>query len=198
MKGLNALLLCDFYKVSHREQYPEGTEVVYSTWTPRSNKNAPDIDKVVAVGFQGFIKEYLIDFFNENFFNRAKKDVVGEYKRVLKYSLGIENPHTRHVEDLHDLGYLPLKIKAVKEGTLVPFRVPMMTVENTDSRFFWLTNYIETLASSSLWKPATSASLARKFKQLLDKNALETVFMDGKLLREQTLNDIREMISASE
>ena len=54
MKGLNAMLLCDFYKVNHREQYPPNTEVVYSTWTPRSNKHAPYIDRVVCVGMQGF------------------------------------------------------------------------------------------------------------------------------------------------
>lgn len=178
MKGLNALLLCDFYKVSHREQYPQGTEKVYSTWTPRSNKHCPQVDGVVAVGFQGFIKEYLIDFFNEEFFAKPKEQVVGEYRRVLKFSLGIQNPETKHVEELHDLGYLPIEIKAVREGTLVPFRVPMLTIENTDDRFFWLTNYLETLASTTLWKPATSASIARKFKQLLDKYAVETTGSD--------------------
>lgn len=174
MKGLNALLLCDFYKVSHREQYPEGTEVVYSTWTPRSNTHCPQVDGVVAIGFQGFIKEYLIDFFDEEFFNKPKIKVVAEYRRVLKFALGIANPHTQHIEDLHDLGFLPIKIKAVAEGTLVPFRVPMLTIENTNDKFYWLTNYLETLASTNLWKPATSASIARKFKQLLDKYAVET------------------------
>lgn len=174
MKGLNALLLCDFYKVAHREQYPEGTEVVYSTWTPRSNKHAPQVDKVVAVGFQGFVKEYLIDFFNDEFFSKSKDEVVAEYARVLKFALGIAKPHTKHIEDLHDLGYLPIKIDALREGTLVPFRVPMLTIENTDDRFFWLTNYLETLASTTLWKPATSASIARKYKQLLDNFATET------------------------
>lgn len=174
MKGLIPTLLCDFYKVSHREQYPRGTEVVYSTWTPRSGKHAPYIQLVVAFGFQGFVKEFLIDFFNENFFQRSKKDVVAEYVRYMKYCLFIQKPHTQHIEDLHDLGYLPLLIKAVDEGTLVPFRVPMLTVENTDPRFFWLTNYFETLASASLWKQATSASIARVYRQILDKHALAT------------------------
>jgi nicotinamide phosphoribosyltransferase len=70
MKNLSAMLLCDFYKLSHREQYPENTEVVYSTWTPRASR-VEDIDKVVSFGQQAFIKDYLIEFFNENFFSRT-------------------------------------------------------------------------------------------------------------------------------
>lgn len=174
MKGLIPTLLCDFYKVSHREQYPDGTETVYSTWTPRSGKHAPNIKSIVAFGFQGFIKEYLIDYFNENFFDRRKEQIVAEYSRYMKHCLQVQNPYTKHLEELHDLGYLPLKIKAVDEGTLVPFRVPMLTVENTDSRFFWLTNYVETLMSTNLWKPTTSASLAKEYRNLLDDYAEKT------------------------
>jgi len=174
MKGLIPTLLCDFYKVSHREQYPAGTEVVYSTWVPRSGKHAPNIKHVVAFGFQGFIKEFMIDYFNENFFARNKDEVLAEYSRYMKFCLQVQNPDTSHIEALHDLGYLPLKIKALDEGTLVPFRVPMLTIENTDSRFFWLTNYFETLMSANLWKPATSASIAKEYRDLLDSYAKKT------------------------
>lgn len=166
-------LMADFYKLSHREQYPNKTEVVYSTWTPRSGKHAPNIKEVVVFGFQGFVKE-MQETFQENFFDKPKDEVVNDYARIVKNCLGVQNPHTKHLEELHDLGYLPLKIKALDEGTLVPFRVPMLTVENTDGRFFWLTNYIETMASANLWKPCTSASLARVYRQILDKFALET------------------------
>lgn len=174
MKGLIPTLLCDFYKVSHKDQYPEGTEVVYSTWTPRSGKHAPMIDKAVAFGFQGFVQEYLVEFFNENFFGREKEDVVNEYARVIKNCLFVPEPDTSHIEALHDLGYLPLKINAVDEGTKVPFRVPMLTIENTDTRFFWLTNYFETLMSNTLWKPSTSASIAQVYRNILDEYALKT------------------------
>jgi len=167
-------LLCDFYKVSHREQYPAGTEVVYSTWTPRSGKHSSDIKKVTAFGFQGFVKEFLIEFFDEAFFNRSKEEIVAEYSRIIKHCLFVQKPYTKHIEDLHDLGYLPLLIKSLDEGTQVPFRVPMLTVENTDPRFFWLTNYFETLASNNLWKPATSASTAMVYRKVLDKYSLET------------------------
>jgi nicotinic acid phosphoribosyltransferase len=165
-------LLCDFYKVSHREQYPENTEMVYSTWIPRSGKHLPHVDKVVCYGIQGFILEFFQVM--QSFFLRPKTDVINEYSRYLKYCLGVPEPYTKHLEELHDLGYIPLKFKALPEGTLVPFRVPMMTVENTDPRFFWLTNYIETLASALLWKPCTTASIAYIYRKLLNKNAIET------------------------
>ncbi|MFC8151857.1 nicotinate phosphoribosyltransferase [Bacillus paralicheniformis] len=169
-----ATLLCDFYKVSHREQYPEGTEFIYSTWTPRTSR-VENLDRVVAFGFQGFIKKYLIDYFNENFFKRPKQDVVNEYKRVIKYTLQVDDPDASHIESLHDLGYLPIKIKAVKEGTLIPIKVPMLTIENTVSEFFWITNYLETLMSNEIWQPTTSATLAYEYRKILDEYAMKTV-----------------------
>ncbi len=174
MKNLSTMLLCDFYKISHRAMYPEGTEVVYSTWTPRASR-MKDVNHVVSVGQQVFIKDYLIDFFNENFFKRKKEDVVAEYARIIKFTLGEQKPETKHIEDLHDLGFLPLSIKALPEGTVTPLRVPVMTIQNTDNRFFWLTNFIESLASCELWQISTSATIAREYRKLLDKYAMKTV-----------------------
>lgn len=162
-----ASLLCDFYKISHREQYPKGTEVVYSTWTPRATRMA-NVNKVVAFGFQGFVKEFLLDYFNEHFFSRPKNDVVEEYRRFVKFTLGRENPETQHIERLHDLGYVPVLIKAVKEGTLVPVRVPMLTIENTIPEFFWVTNYLETLMSCQMWISSTSATTALEYRKTMD------------------------------
>src|SRR4051812_31176587 len=98
-----ATLLADFYKVSHRDQYPKGTEAVYSTWIPRESR-VEGIDKVVAFGFQAFIQKYLIEYFNEHFFGRSRNTVIEEYRRILKFSLGIENPNTDHIEALWLLG----------------------------------------------------------------------------------------------
>jgi nicotinamide phosphoribosyltransferase len=172
-KNFTPTLLADFYKISHREQYPEGTEMIYSTWTPRTSRKE-GITEVVAFGFQSFIKEYLIDYFNDNFFNKTKEDVVSEYIRVIKFTLGKEVVDTQHIEDLHDLGYLPIKIKAVDEGTLIPIRVPLMTIENTNPKFFWITNFLETLMSCQLWQPTTSATIAYQYRMILDKYASET------------------------
>jgi nicotinamide phosphoribosyltransferase len=174
MKNLSATLLCDFYKLSHRAMYPEGTELVYSTWTPRASR-MNGVNEVVAFGNQAFVKEFLIEFFNEHFFGRPKAEVVAEYTRFVKHTLGDQNPHVAHLEALHDLGYLPLLIKAVPEGTLVPLRVPCLTIQNTDKRFFWLTNYIETLISCELWGSYTAATIAHEYRKILDKASMRTV-----------------------
>lgn len=168
-----ATLLCDFYKVSHKNQYPKGTELVYSTWTARTSR-VPGVDKVAAFGFQAFVKEYLIDYFDEHFFGRTKEEVASEYKRVIHHALGVAEPDASHIEQLHDLGYLPIRIKAVPEGTLVPIKVPMLTIENTKPAFFWLTNYLETLMSCQLWMPATSATLAFEYRKILEDYARRT------------------------
>lgn len=174
MKNLAATLLCDFYKVAHRAMYPKGTEYVYSTWTPRASR-LKGVNEVVVFGQQAFIKNYLLSFMNENFFDKEKSVVVSDYKRLITATLGDPSPDTKHIENLHDLGYLPLSIKALPEGTVAPLRVPVMTIENTDPHFFWVTNYIESLASAELWQPATSATIAREYRKILDKAALETV-----------------------
>ncbi|NIA10703.1 MAG: nicotinate phosphoribosyltransferase [Nitrospiraceae bacterium] len=168
-----ATLLCDFYKISHRKLYPPGTEMIYSTWTPRTSR-LPNINEVISFGFQAFVKKYLIDFFNNEFFSRPKKNVINEYKRIIKYTLGVKEVETKHIEDLHDLGYLPLKICVIPEGTRVPIRVPMMTVQNTNKKFFWLTNYIETLASTELWLPTTCATIADRYRSIFNAYAKKT------------------------
>ena len=168
-----ATLLCDFYKVSHREQYPPGTERVYSTWTPRASR-IEGANRVVAFGFQAFVQKYLIDYFDTNFFGAPKYEVVAEYERVIRHTLGVENPDSSHIRELWDLGYLPLEIKAVPEGTPVPLRVPMLTVENTRPEAFWLVNYIETLFSAEVWQPSTAATLAWRYRRILDRWAKVT------------------------
>lgn len=169
-----ATLLCDFYKVSHKDQYPVGTETVYSTWTPRSNRYLPQADGVVVFGIQAFVKKYLMKYFQKYFFNRSKEEVVVEYKRYITFTLGKE-PDTTHIEDLHDLGYLPIRVKALKEGTVAPIKTPILTIENTNPKFFWITNYLETLISNEIWLPMTSATIAYQYRKLLNEYALKTV-----------------------
>ena len=71
MKYVLPVLVMDFYKTGHIFQYPKNTEVVYSTWTPRSNRYFPQADKVVSFGQQGFNQEWLIEFFNRSIGNSA-------------------------------------------------------------------------------------------------------------------------------
>lgn len=175
---LNPLTAIDFYKADHRRQYPDGTEYVYSNLTPRSSKLAPVIqgydDRVVFFGLQGFIKHFLIETWNEEFFKKPKNEVVAEYKRRMDTSLGKDAIPTDHIEDLHDLGYLPIKIKALPEGSRVNIRVPMLTMVNTKPEFFWLTNYLETSLSAGLWKSCATATIAYEYKKLLREAAINT------------------------
>lgn len=168
-----ASLLCDFYKISHKAQYDNDTEQIYSTWTARGSR-LEGINEVVVFGLQGFIKKYLIDYFNDHFFSHPMFSVLDEYKRVIEHTLNVKDPDTSHIRALHELGYLPLLIEAVPEGTRLPIRVPSATVRNTDPRFYWLTNFIETLLSCETWQPTTSATIADSYKTILNKWADKT------------------------
>lgn len=166
------MILCDFYKYGHAVQYPKNTEVIFDTWTPRDSR-IKGIDKVVAFGFQGFIKEYLIDYFNEMFFKKSEDEVVREFERFVKYSLGLE-PNSDHIRKVHRIGYLPLEIRAVEEGTEVPIRCPMLTIRNTHPDGYWLVGFLETLMSTELWQPSTSATIAKQYRKILDGWAEKT------------------------
>lgn len=172
----NPLFAIDFYKVDHRRQYPEGTTQIYSNFTPRYVKNChsllDDFDNhVVMFGLQSFIKDYLMEQWHWLFFQRERDTVIDEYRDLIETALGIENFDCSHLEALHDLGYLPIRIKAINEGFRVPIGVPVLSIVNTHPDFYWLTNYLETILSASLWKPITSATIAFEFKRLLTKYA---------------------------
>lgn len=169
----NPFLLTDYYKVGHVFQYPGKTELVYSNLTPRQSR-IKDVDEMVFFGLQYFIKEYLISYFNENFFQQPKEKVLADYKRRIVTSLGSHLPSYEHIGALHDLGYLPIEIKALPEGSKVPVRVPCLTIVNTKSEFYWLTNFLETLLSAIIWQPCTSATIAHTYRKLLNKYAAET------------------------
>ena len=167
---MNTLHLSDGYKVDHRNQYPEGTELVYSNWTPRKSR-VKGVDKVVFFGLQYFIKKYLQEEFDQNFFGKPKAEVVKKYKRRIGSYLGPDAIKYEHVEALHDLGYLPIEIKAVHEGMLVPMRMPMFTIKNTLPEFFWITNFLETISSCIIWMPCTSATMSLQYRKILNRFA---------------------------
>lgn len=159
-------LLSDCYKFSHRALYPEGTEYVYSTETPRANSYFPWNDKMVAFGYEMFVQRWLVEHFNENFFNLPLSDVLADYTYIVENALGSENADTEHIEALHNLGYLPIWVKALPEGIQVPMKVPVLTIENTNPDFFWLTNFLETLLLSETFVTSTVASMARELQAL--------------------------------
>jgi nicotinamide phosphoribosyltransferase len=165
---MNPLFLTDGYKTSHNKQYPEGTTLVYSNFTPRSNKYAPNgCDKVVVFGPQ-MVMMQLHETFQKEFFSKPKDEVCREMKQELSMYLGSDYD-VSHFEALHDLGYLPINVKSLTEGTLAPIKVPVLTIYNTHPDFYWLTNYLETILSNLLWKPMTSATIAHQYRKVLTK-----------------------------
>ncbi len=180
------LLLCDFYKTVHSEQYPKGITKLVSYLTPRMTRLIGE-DKLIMFGLQAFIKQYLIECFNDNFFLKTKEEVLSEYNRILSYSLGPGCYNDKKVGELYDLGYLPLEIKAIAEGTRVPVKVPMLEISNTHPDFAWLVNTIETLMSCSLWHPMISANVGYKYRSIVNQYYEKSV--DTEVPRARALGD---------
>jgi nicotinamide phosphoribosyltransferase len=159
----------DGYKLDHISQYVPHTTHVFNNMTPRSNKLAQYIKansdgKMVFVGLQMALIRLLREW-RSDFFNRPKEAVMKAYRRRVKNYGGPDN-NDRGIEAmaaLHDLGYLPIRVRALPEGSRVPMRVPIFVVENTHPDFFWLVNYLETWISCNIWSVCNSASLAEQY-----------------------------------
>ena len=164
----NPLLMIDFYKATHSEQYPKGLTRMVSYYTPRMSRLS-DVDKVTLFGLQAFIKEYLIKGFDENFFNRNINEVLEEYNRILTYTMGAGSYDDTKILKLHQLGYLPLQIKALPEGTRSNIGVPQIEISNTHPDFVWLVNTIETLLSCTMWHTQVSAEVGYRYRKIVDK-----------------------------
>ena len=173
----NPLLMIDFYKAVHSEQYPhetleDGTKVpmsmIYSPYTPRMSR-LWDTDKVTYFGGQMFAKSYLIDAFNKYFFIRSEEEVVREYDRVLHYTLGPGTYNPEKIRKLHRLGYLPIAMYAVPEGTRTAIGVPQSVFVNTHPDFAWLTNTLETAYSAFMWHIQVSAEVGYRYRQIVQK-----------------------------
>ncbi len=162
---MNPFLATDGYKTGHHLMYPKGTTLVYSNFTPRSNKHANGIEKIVSFGQQMVMKQ-IHDMFDKEFFSQPKASAVVEIREAYTKYLGAPY-NIDHIVALHDLGYLPIKVKSLPEGVTVQPGIPVLTIYNTKPEFFWLTNFLETLISTLLWKPMTSASIAYEYKKLL-------------------------------
>lgn len=186
---VNPLLCTDGYKTSHHLMYPEGTTKVFSNFTPRSTKYMPkQAQDIVVFGVQYTIK-YINDLFNENFFFtdlrksplgdsdremlKLKTEVCSQLQKHLNSYLGTEYDIS-HFEKLWDLGYLPIEVRALEEGSVIEPKIPILTIHNTIDEFYWLTNFLETLISTTLWKPMHSASMSYAYNKIVRKYANET------------------------
>lgn len=162
MKNNNMLLMSDYYKQSHAMMYPEGTNYLATFLTPRMSRMHHYEDFLICFGIQGFCQDYLIERFNESFFNRDKKEVIDDARYFLKETLSKNYDFVAKMEDLWDLGYLPLRVSALPEGTKCPIEDGTIYAEDGYTR--------KTLPSGSLLRP---------------------IFEDGKMLVKEDINTIR-------
>lgn len=170
---ISPIFAIDGYKLGHRAQYPDNTSLIYGNFTPRNNKyfKSPFFDSIresgsplIWAGAQAFVLQWLKDEFEEGFFQQDKATIVAKFKASIDSYLGKDAVPEDGIADLHDLGYLPLVIKSIPEGSWVEMKVPTLTIRNTDERFFWLVNYLETLMSAELWPVATAATIAFNYQ----------------------------------
>ncbi len=159
METHNLLLLADAYKYSHYKLYASGTTKIYSYLESRGGM----FNETVFYGLHYFLKEYLEGqaFTKENI-DEAEEILNGVFGRKGVFKRG----NFDYILDKYN-GRLPIRIKAVPEGTAVPVKNVLMTIENTDPNCFWLTNFLETLLMQ-VWYPSTVATLSREIRKTVE------------------------------
>ena len=198
--NMNPFLLTDFYKLTHILQYRKELRELTSYLTPRGSR-LPNIDHVVMFGLQMYVKDYVVDNFNKNFFQRNFEYCECEIREVLELGLGYDaeliEPTIHALRSLHELGYLPVEINGVLEGTLVPMGVPCVEIKSTNPQFFWVGQALEASLSAAIWQPMVSATIAREYRKIARdaKNATveptidERTFMCDFSMRGQESNE---------
>lgn len=153
----NLCMATDSYKVSHYKQYPPNTTSVYSYFESRGG----EFPSTTFFGLQYYLKKYLS--------TRVTQADINEACDFFDAHFGQEGVFNRkgweHIVNKHG-GRLPVRIKAVPEGTVVPNRNVLMTIENTDPECYWLTNWLETMLVQ-VWYGSTVASQSRHMKKTL-------------------------------
>lgn len=159
----------DGYKVGHAMLYPKGTQFVYETLVPRDNTYFPWDDKMVVFGYEYFVYKLVKDW-SVNFFDKPWEQLEPDFK-IIRSMFGTENVYkemVRRFKALHEHQRLPIEIKLLPEGSLVPMRVPVFTIKNTHPDFFWLPGYLETTLLANTFVTSTNASIARQFRKIGD------------------------------
>lgn len=185
MNDISPMLMCDFYKTTHPQQFPKGTTKLVSYFTPRKSR-LNSADKVVVFGFQGFCKEILIDFFGK-WFETPENEALSAISHVLDNSIGKQAYDVEKMRELHQLGYLPIEISALPEGTKCPMHVPFMRMENTHDDFAWVPQFLESLISAETWHPMICATVGMLYRNIVNKYYDKTC--DDNLERCRALGD---------
>ncbi|HEU4554107.1 MAG TPA: nicotinate phosphoribosyltransferase [Chitinophaga sp.] len=156
----NLILLADAYKYSHHKLYLPGTEYIYSYLESRGGK----FNSTMFYGLQYFLKTYLQGIV-------FTKEKINEAEVMLEEVFGRADVFDRRRFEyiVHTYGgHLPVRIKAVPEGAVVPVQNVLMTIENTDPACYWLTNFLETLLMQ-VWYPCTVATVSREIREVVKK-----------------------------
>lgn len=165
----SSILKTDFYKVTHMQQYNTGITHFTSYLTPRGSR-FKNIDKMVVFGIANFVNEILYKDFNENFFGKHWLDIYEDLIEVLhdglRYSLPTIKETELKIKKLHELGYLPIELNGLPEGTLCPMGVPAIEIRSTHPDFAWVAQSIESILSCEFWHPAISATMALEYKKI--------------------------------
>ncbi len=151
----NIILNTDSYKVSMFKQYPAGTTNVYSYIESRGGR----YDRTIFFGLQAFIKEYLLDPITQ-----ADIDIADEI--LTAHGEPFNRAGWQYILDKH-AGYLPVVIRAVAEGSVVPVKNVLATIENTDPECFWLTTWLETALLRAIWYPTTVATQSWTIRKVI-------------------------------
>lgn len=175
---MNPFLLTDFYKLTHILQYRPELRELTSYLTPRGSR-LKGVDKVVFFGLSAYVHSYVVKNFNDNFFNRNFEYCECEIREVLELGLGYSDEMIDRTINafraLHELGYLPVEINAVAEGTLVPMGVPCLEIKSTNPQFFWVGQALEASLSAAIWHPMVSATIAREYRKIAREAFAKTV-----------------------
>ena len=167
--GYSSILKTDFYKVTHMQQYNTGITHFTSYLTPRGSR-FKNIDKMVVFGIANFVNEILYKDFNENFFGKHWLDIYEDLIEVLHnglhYSLSTIKETELKIKKLYNLGYLPIELNGLPEGTLCPMGVPAIEIRSTHLDFAWVAQSIESILSCEFWHPAISATMALEYKKI--------------------------------
>lgn len=180
MKKQNLLLLADAYKYSHYKLYTPGTTKIYSYLESRGGQ----FSETVFYGLQYFLKEYL----EGQAFNRENIDEAEELINSVFGRPGVFKRENFEYILKHHEGRLPVRIKAVPEGSVVPVKNVLLTIENTDPNCFWLTNFLETLLMQ-IWYPSTVATLSHEIRKTVERYYNETVDGHAHTAIDFVLND---------
>lgn len=156
----------DYYKEFHGRCLPKGMTKSVSYFTPRRSR-VSQWPECVIHGYQAFVKRILIDEWNEKFFCRPCNEVVEEYSRIIENTMG--QCDKNRIVDLWELGYLPIEIYALPEGTLCPMGVPFFSMTNTHPDYCWLPQALESLISAELWKPIITATVGHTYRGIVNK-----------------------------